>query len=166
MMIVAALSLNEQNLPYPDPIHPIIVHFIIAMVFFSSFCDIVGYFTRRHVLFEVGFWNLFVATIAIFLAVLFGQLEAGLANTYPAVQSTLNLHTLTGWLLSAILTAILAWRLIIRRRDPLKIPPAYLGFATLLVCLVIFQTYLGTKLVWVYGLHVEPVVQAVKAGGV
>lgn len=165
MMIVAALPLNEQNLPYPDPIHPIIVHFIIAMVFFSAFCDIVGYFTRKHALFEVGFWNLFVATIAIFLAVLFGQLEAGLANTYPAVQSTLNLHTITGWSLSAILTAILTWRLIIRRRDPLKVPPAYLGLATFLVCLVIFQTYLGTKLVWVYGLHVEPVVQAVKAGG-
>ena len=28
------LTLNDVNLPYPDPLHPIIVHFVIAMVFF------------------------------------------------------------------------------------------------------------------------------------
>jgi len=33
------LPLNRENLPYPDPIHPIIVHFVIAMVFFSFICD-------------------------------------------------------------------------------------------------------------------------------
>ena len=159
-----ALPLNSQNLPYPDPIHPIIVHFVIAMVFFSFFCDVVGYFTRNHRLFEVSFWNLFVASICIFLAVIFGQFEAGIANTYTAVQPTLNLHTITGWSLSAILVAVTAWRLLLRNRDPLKISPLYLGMATVLVSLVCFQTVLGTRLVWVYGLHVEPVVEAAKQG--
>ncbi len=32
-----ALLLNDQGLPYPDPLHPIIVHFVIAMVFFRSY---------------------------------------------------------------------------------------------------------------------------------
>ena len=161
---MSILPLNNENLPYPDPIHPIIVHFIIAMVFFSFFCDVVGYFTRRHRLFEVSFWNLVVAAIAIFFAVIFGQFEAGLADPYDAVKPTLNLHTITGWSLSAILVAITAWRFVIRNRDPLKIPPAYLGAATFLSLLVFFQTYLGTELVWVYGLHIEPVVQATKQG--
>jgi uncharacterized membrane protein len=159
-----ALPLNSQNLPYPDPVHPIIVHFVIAMVLFSFFCDVVGYFTRNHRLFEVSFWNLFVASISIFLAVIFGQFEAGIANTYQAVQPTLNLHTITGWSLSAILVAVTAWRLLLRNRDPLKISPLYLGMATVLVSLVFFQTMLGTRLVWVYGLHVEPVVEAAKQG--
>ncbi|MFB2920954.1 DUF2231 domain-containing protein [Aerosakkonema funiforme] len=161
---MSILPLNNENLPYPDPIHPIIVHFIIAMVFFSFFCDVVGYFTRRHRLFEVSFWNLVVAAIAIFFAVIFGQFEAGLADPYDAVKPTLNLHTITGWSLSAILVAITAWRFVIRNRDPLKIPPAYLGAATFLSLLVFFQTYLGTELVWVYGLHIEPVVEATKQG--
>lgn len=159
-----ALSLNNLNLPYPDPIHPIIVHFIIAMVFFSFFCDVVGYFTRNPRLFEVSFWNLFVAAIAIFLAIIFGQFEAGLAQPYKVVKPVLDLHTITGWSLSVILVAITAWRFVIRRRDRLKIPAIYLGFATFLSCLVFFQTYLGTRLVWVYGLHIEPVVEATKQG--
>ncbi|BAY66222.1 hypothetical protein NIES22_63350 [Calothrix brevissima NIES-22] len=159
-----AIALNSQNLPYSDPLHPIVVHFVIAMVFFSLFCDVVGYFTRNAGLLEVGFWNMFVAAIAIFVAIIFGQLEAGLAQVYPAVQSTMNFHTVMGWSLGAIIAAITAWRLIIRDRNPLKVPPAYLGVATLLICLVFLQVYLGSKLFWVYGLHVEPVVQAMQQG--
>ncbi|MEA5566230.1 DUF2231 domain-containing protein [Anabaena sp. UHCC 0399] len=158
------LSLNEQNLPYPDPIHPIIIHFVIAMVFFSFTCDLIGYLTHKHHLFEVSWWNMFVAAVAIFLAVIFGQLEAGLAQPYAAAQPTLDLHTITGWSLSALVVGIAAWRFVIRARDPLRIPPAYLGVATFLLILVSFQVYLGTRLVWVYGLHVEPVVEATKRG--
>ena len=158
------LPLNSQNLPYPDPVHPIIVHFVIAMVFFSFFCDVVGYFTRKHHLFEVSFWNMFVASICIFIAVIFGQFEAGLANPYEAAQRALNSHTLLGWALSVIVVGITTWRFVIRNRDPLKVPPAYLGVATFLVCLVSVQVILGSRLVWVYGLHVEPVVEATRRG--
>ena len=158
------LPLNNENLPYPDPMHPIVVHFVIAMVFFSFFCDVVGYFSRNVRLFEVSFWNMFVASVSIFVAVIFGQFEAGLAQPYEAVQPILNSHTITGWSLAAILVAITAWRFAIRARDPLNIPVAYLGVATFLICLVSLQVYLGTRLVWVYGLHVEPVVEAAKKG--
>lgn len=158
------LPLNNQNLPYPDPLHPIIVHFIIAMVFFAFCCDVIGYLTRNHRLFEVSFWNMLVAAIAIFFAVIFGQFEAALAQPYPLAQPVLNLHTIMGWSLAAIVVAITAWRLVIRTRNPLKIPAVYLGVATFLICLVSLQVYLGSKLVWVYGLHVEPVVEYLKQG--
>jgi uncharacterized membrane protein len=36
--------------------------------------------------------------------------------------------------------------------------------AVLLTALVGFQVYLGDELVWVYGLHTVPVVEAVKDG--
>jgi len=158
------LPLNDSGLPYPDPIHPIIVHFVIAMVFFSFFCDVIGYFTHRHRLFEVSFWNLVITAISIFLAIIFGQFEAGLAQPYAAAQPTLSLHTLTGWILAAFTVAIAAWRFVIRRQNPLKVSPVYLGAATLLSCVVFFQMVLGTQLVWVYGIHVEPVVEATRQG--
>ena len=105
--------LNEHNLPYPDTIHPIVVHFVIAMVLFAVLCDVIGFFTKNARLHEVSWWNLFFATLSIFIAVLFGQLEAGLAEPYNAAVSTLNLHTLLGWSLSGILAAITAWRYIL-----------------------------------------------------
>jgi uncharacterized membrane protein len=156
--------LNDHNLPYADTIHPIVVHFVIAMVLFAFFCDVLGYFTRNEKLYEVSWWNMFFATISIFIAIIFGQIEAGLALAYDAVEPVLNLHTLIGWSLSGILAAITSWRYVIRLRDHKTIPVTYLGAGFLLTCLVFFQVYLGDELVWVYGLHTVPVVEAVKEG--
>ncbi|MGK7919013.1 MAG: DUF2231 domain-containing protein [Trichodesmium sp.] len=156
--------LNEHNLPYPDTIHPIVVHFVIAMVLFAFVCDIIGYFSRNFRLYEVSWWNMFFATISIFIAIIFGQFEAGLAQPYEAVQPVLNLHTLIGWSLSGIIAAITGWRYVIRSNNAEKLPTPYLGLGFLLVGIVFFQVYLGDKLVWVYGLHTVPVVEAIKEG--
>ncbi|MEA5568627.1 MULTISPECIES: DUF2231 domain-containing protein [unclassified Anabaena] len=157
-------SLNDHNLPYPDTLHPIVVHFVIAMVLFAFACDAIGFFTGKTRFYEVGWWNLFVATIAIFVAIILGQFEAGLAKPYEVVKSVLNLHTLIGWSLSGILAAMTAWRYVLRTRDPQRIPVHYLGAGLILVLIVGMQVYLGDELVWVYGLHTVPVVEAVKDG--
>ncbi|GFE68163.1 DUF2231 domain-containing protein [Chroococcus sp. FPU101] len=156
--------LNDHNLPYPDTIHPIVVHFVIAMVLFAFICDLIGYFTQNTRLYEVSWWNMLFATISIFIAIIFGQTEAGLAQPYDAVKPVLNLHTLIGWSLSAILATITGWRFILRSRDPQKVPVSYLAVSVLLVGVVCFQVYLGDELVWVYGLHTVPVVEAIKEG--
>ncbi|MEM9150336.1 MAG: DUF2231 domain-containing protein [Cyanobacteria bacterium P01_F01_bin.3] len=156
--------LNNHNLPYPDTIHPIVVHFVIAMVLFGVVCDAIAYFTSNKKLFEVGWWNMVFATISIFVAIIFGQLEAGLATPYAAAAGDLNLHTLLGWSLSALLAAITGWRYIIRLKNPGAIPDAYLGMNAILTVIVLFQVYLGDKLVWVYGLHTEAVVEAAREG--
>jgi uncharacterized membrane protein len=157
--------LNEHNLPYPDTIHPIVVHFVIAMVLFSFLCDILGYWTKNPRLYEVSWWNLFFATISIFIAVIFGQIEAGLAEPYAAAQSTLDLHSILGWSLSGFLAAVTGWRYVIRLHNRPQLPVPYLAVSVLLAGLVIFQSYLGSLLVWVYGLHTTPVVEATKGGG-
>jgi uncharacterized membrane protein len=156
--------LNDHNLPYPDTIHPIVVHFVIAMVLFAFLCDIIAYVTKNTRLYEVSWWNMFFATLSIFIAIIFGQTEAGLAEPYAAVRPILNLHTIIGWSLSAILATITGWRFILRSRDPQKVPVSYFGVSLLLVGLVCFQVYLGDELVWVYGLHTVPVVEALREG--
>ncbi|MEL6130568.1 MAG: DUF2231 domain-containing protein [Cyanobacteria bacterium J06628_4] len=156
--------LNDHNLPYPDTMHPIVVHFVIAMVLFSVLCDVIACFTRNVRLYEVSWWNLCFATVSIFIAVIFGQVEAGLAEPYTAAEATLNLHTLIGWSLSGIIAAITGWRYILRSRDPKTLPAPFLGVGVLLVGLVFFQVYLGDLLVWVYGLHTVPVVEATREG--
>ncbi|MEH2077928.1 MAG: DUF2231 domain-containing protein [Nostoc sp.] len=161
-MLEYLISLNDHNLPYPDTIHPIIVHFVIAMVLFAYACDVVGYFTGKSHLFEVSWWNMCVAAIAIFVAVIFGQFEAGLARPYDAVKAVLNLHTLIGWSLAGIITAITAWRYVIRTRNSEKLPIHYMVAGLFLTLIVGLQVYLGDELVWVYGLHTVPVVEAVK----
>jgi uncharacterized membrane protein len=104
------------------------------------------------------------ATISIFVAIMFGQVEAGLAMPYPAAVGDLNLHSLIGWSLSGLLAVLTGWRYIIRLRTPDSLPVSYLGMNVLLTAIVFFQVYLGDKLVWIYGLHTEAVVEAARGG--
>lgn len=159
--------LNEHNLPYPDTIHPIVVHFVIAMVLFAVFCDVVAFATKRWQLYEVSWWNLAFATVSIFIAIIFGQIEAGLAEPYSASADTLNTHTLLGWSLAGLLAGVTGWRYVIRLQDKetLRLPGFYWILSISLTVLVTLQSYLGTLLVWVYGLHSLPVVQAIRGGG-
>ena len=148
-----SITLNDANLPYPDPLHPIVVHFVIAMVVFSFICDVLGYFTGNSRLFEVSWWNLFVAAVAIFVAIIFGQFEAGLAQPYPAAQSVLTVHTIIGWSLSAIVVAIASWRFIIRRLNPVRLPPVYLLAGILIMGAMYVHGTLGAQLGDEFGIH-------------
>ena len=158
------LALNRSALPYPDPLHPVIIHFVIAMLLFAFCCDTIGYFTGNSRLFEVSFWNMVVACIAVFFAILAGQFEAGIAPTYPAVEAVLLRHQILGWCLAALIVGVTAGRMVLRSRSLFKVPPIYLGIAACLITLVGLQVYLGSQLVWEFGLHVGPVVQALQEG--
>ncbi len=156
--------LNDHNLPWMDTIHPIVVHFVIAMAVIAVLFDLIGTLARRPALYEVGFWNLLVATAAIFVAIIFGQVEAGLAEPYGASREILNLHSTIGWSLAGVLSVLTGWRYVIRSRDPARLPGAFLGAGALLVLLVAVQVKLGNELIWTYGLHTVPVVKAIRAG--
>jgi uncharacterized membrane protein len=157
-------ALNDHNLPWMDTIHPIVVHFVIAMALISVLFDLIGSLARLPRLFEVSFWNLLVATAAIFVAIIFGQVEAGLAEPYGASREILNLHSTIGWSLAGVLAVLTGWRYVIRSKDPARLPLAFLGAGGLLVALVVVQVTLGNQLIWTYGLHTVPVVQAIRAG--
>ncbi len=156
--------LNDKNLPWLDVIHPIVVHFVISMALITVVFDVIGVVTRKKNLFEVSFWNLIVATVAIFVAIIFGQVEAGLANPYGASRAILNYHSTIGWSLAGVLALLTGWRYVARQKDPGKLPKGFLAIDFVLAGLVIAQVYLGDKLVWIYGLHTVPVVDAIREG--
>ena len=157
-------SLNEKNLPWIDVIHPIVVHFVIAMALIAVVFDFIGIATKKYNLFEVSFLNLIVATIAIFIAIIFGQVEAGLGNPYGSSRDILNYHSTLGWSLAAILSLITSWRYVDRQRNPRSLSKIFLLVDIILALLVFIQVYLGDKLVWIYGLHTVPVVKAIREG--
>ena len=156
--------LNDKNLPWLDVIHPIVVHFVIAMALITVVFDAIGVISGKKKLFEVIFWNLIVATVAIFIAIIFGQVEAGLANPYGASRDILNIHSTIGWSLAGVLALLTGWRYVARQKDPANLPRGFLALDVVLAGLVITQVYLGDKLVWVYGLHTVPVVEAIRQG--
>jgi uncharacterized membrane protein len=145
--------LNDHNLPWMDTIHPIVVHFVIAMAIISVIFDLIGVLARKPNLFEVSFWNLLFATAAIFVA-----------KPYGASRSILDWHSTLGWSLAGVLSLLTGWRYVLRSRDPLSLPLPFLAAGGVLALLVVVQVTLGNQLIWVYGLHTVPVVEAQRAG--
>ncbi|XGV94769.1 MAG: DUF2231 domain-containing protein [Leptolyngbya sp. BL-A-14] len=154
------LTLNAYNLPYPMPLHSIAVHFVIAMVVVAAVFDVVGYFSGQQRFFNLGWWNLVIATIAIILAVGLGQFEAAIAVPSQGTQPTLDRHMAIGWLLLLILINLTLWRAVLRYHPKFPFSLFFLGTSALTVALVFYQVFLGTQLVWVHGLHVKPVIEA------
>jgi uncharacterized membrane protein len=156
--------LNDHNLPWMDTIHPIVVHFVIAMGVITFVFDLIGSAFKKPALYEVSFWNLLFATVAIFVAIIFGQVEAGLADPYGASSEILNLHSTIGWSLAGILSLLSAWRYVIRNKDPQQLPLSFLAAGAGLSVLIVVQVMLGNQLIWVYGLHTVKVVAAMREG--
>lgn len=162
--MILDFPLNRANLPYPDPLHAIVVHFVIAMVIISFLFEVVGLISKRQSLLNAGWWNLVVAAIAIFFAILFGQFEIGLTQPSQAAQPVIDRHLAVGWLLLLLLPNLALWQGIERSRDRTRISKGVLMFKAIVVVLVCYQFLLGTTMYWVYGLHVEPVSTAGRAG--
>ena len=156
--------LNDHNLPWMDTIHPIVGHFVIAMALIAFVFDVIGVVWRKPPLFEVSFWNLLFATGAIFVAIIFGQVEAGLAAPYGAARNILDIHTTIGWSLAGVLSLLSGWRYVIRSRDPQTLPLSFLGAGSVVSALICVQIVLGDKLIWTYGLHTVKVVAAMREG--
>ena len=156
--------LNDHNLPWMDTIHPIVVHFVIAMALIAFVFDVIGLVWRKPQLFEVSFWNLLFATGAIFVAIIFGQVEAGLASPYGASRDILDVHTTIGWSLAGVLSLLTGWRYVLRNRDPETLPAKFLGAGAVVSALIVVQVILGDRLIWTYGLHTVKVVAAMREG--
>jgi uncharacterized membrane protein len=132
---------------------------LIAFVF-----DGIGVISRKPQLFEVSFWNLLFATGAIFVAIIFGQVEAGLAAPYGASRDILDIHTTIGWSLGGVLSLLTGWRYVLRNRDPQTLPATFVGAGAAVSALIVVQMILGDRLIWIYGLHTVKVVAAMREG--
>jgi uncharacterized membrane protein len=111
--------------------------------------DFVGIIFKKPNLFEVSFLNLTVATIAIFIAIVFGQIEAGLSNPYGVSRDVLNYHSTIGWSLAGVLSVITGWRYVSRQSNPQVLSKGFVFIDVILAALVCTQVYLGDMLVWI-----------------
>lgn len=134
------------------PLHPMLVHFPIALWTFSVGADVVGWVTRWPACWQIGFVAL-VAGLAIgTVAILAGLLDFLAIQPSHAARDTAVLHMMvmcSAWLLFLAAAAI--------RGVPDGNPPSPL--ATMVSCVaeiaLLWGGWLGGQLVYRYGVAVE-----------
>lgn len=137
------------------PIHPILVHFPIALLALSVAADLAGFFSNIDSLRSTGWWSLAGAALGGVATVLAGVFDMRRADLSEEIHERVHRHMKVGFALLAVLIALTLWRWTIFIQPGLAVTAIYLDCAILAMVLAGFQGWLGGELVYTYGVSVN-----------
>jgi uncharacterized membrane protein len=134
-----------------ESIHPLVVHFPIALLLTALFLDGLALALRRPGIHRVALWNLFLGTMGAAVAVWTGLRAAEIAKHSFEIHQVMELHQKLGIVTLILGFLVVGWRLF--RRDRLTTRGRLL---TLVVMLAMagtlgFGAHLGGRLVYEFG---------------
>ena len=145
----------------PKPVHPLLVHFPIALLLTSFAADAAYFVTSLQGLRHAGFWMLAGACASGALTVLAGLYDMRRAPLNEEVHQRVHRHMWVGVTLYAVIGALTAWRWSFYSDPAKEVTMLYLDAAFLAGALAAFQGWLGGELVYTHGVFVAT---AKKAG--
>lgn len=136
------------------PVHPLLVHFPIALLVLSVGADVVGSFAGIASLRHTGWWALLGAAIGGVGTAAAGIFDMRRATLSEAVHHRVHRHMRVGIALVVALVGLAFWRGSIYSGGG-ELPLLYLVLAGAAVALAGFQGWLGGELVYTYGVFVR-----------
>ena len=136
------------------PVHPILVHFPLALLPLSVTADIVGHFAALGSLRDTGWWTLLAAALGGLATVAAGLYDMRRAPLSEAAHARVHRHMRFGLTLLAALIGLALWRGYLQLHE-LPLPMLYLDASVLATALAAFQGWLGGELVYRDGVFVQ-----------
>jgi uncharacterized membrane protein len=173
------LKLGANNRPYGIPLHPILVHFTLGLFIIAILFDIAGTFfplehrlfktfginALREGLYDVGWYNLVIATGITLFTVAAGFFELMLANPPVtgndswglSVSQVMVLHGIGGILLLGLMGGMAIWRGLQRyhwrREKSREVQWSYLLAGIAMLGILFVHGTLGAHLGDQFGVH-------------
>ena len=146
-----ALSLIKMG----APVHPIFVHFTIALTSASLVFDALGFFFNRASLTAAGGWTLLGSALMTLATLSTGLTSATRAPVEEGeARSFLRAHMALGFIFYGLLVAIFFWRISLWQSGQ-GVTWLYLAALAFVSLVMTVQGYLGGELVYRYGVEVE-----------
>ena len=136
----------------PAELHPIVLHFAIALLVTGPALDLLGLLLKRESLLTAGRWNTLVGAGVLVLTALTGLgAEASLGPHSAAGAAMLSLHKGLGFVLVAVWVPAAVWRGLSKHLLPVRLRTLYLSLSYLGAALVLAQAALGSALIYRHG---------------
>ena len=146
-----ALSLVKMG----APVHPIFVHFTIALTSASLVFDALGFFFSKASLTAAGGWTLVGSALMTLATISTGLTSSARAPIEEGeARSFLRAHMALGLIFYGLLVVITLWRLSLWQ-DGRSVSWVYLISLAVVSLVMTVQGYLGGELVYRYGVEVE-----------
>lgn len=137
------------------PVHPLLVHFPIVLLFLSVGIDLVAFFTGNASLRNTGWWVLTGAALGGVVTVAAGVYDMRRATLTDDVHELVHQHMKVGFVLLAAIIGLTLWRWTVYLQPQQSVSAIYLDVALLTVGLAGFQGWLGGELVFSHGVFVQ-----------
>jgi uncharacterized membrane protein len=143
----------------PDPLHPALVHFPIALSLVAVLLELVARHRRARSLEGAAAVVISLAALGSVAAVVSGNAAHDEAVVAPAAASMVTRHEEVGEIAMWLLLALAAARLVLTRSGWFTgaVPWVYLAGAVLVAGMVSYNGYLGGRMVFEHGLGTAPV---------
>lgn len=134
-----------------ESLHPITVHFPVALLMTAFFLETLALITGRMGWHRISLWNLCLGWLAAAAAVLTGRLAQEMAKHSSEIYEVMELHERLGYVVLALVSTAAVWRL--ARRDRLSIHARWMVWILLgLACgAMALGAHLGGRLVYEFG---------------
>ena len=134
-----------------ESLHPLIVHFPIALLLTALLLDLLALAMKRPALHRVALWNLSLGTLGAAAAVFTGLRAAEVAKHSFEIWQIMELHERLG--ITTLILGLMACGLRLFKRDQLS--PRLRFFSLILMVAfagtVSYGAYLGGRMVYVFG---------------
>src|SRR5688500_10969337 len=137
------------------PMHPIFVHFTIALTSASLIFDALGFFLDKASLTAAGGWTLFGSAVTTLMTISTGLTSSTRAPIEEGeARSFLRAHMALGLIFFGLLVAVTFWRVSLWQNAQ-GVSWLYLISLAVVSLVMTVQGYLGGELVYRYGVEVE-----------
>ncbi len=138
------------------PIHPMLVHFPIALLFVSVLFDLIFFYTGREEFKKGGFWLLILGWVAGLAATLSGTWSEDIVEKAGVPKAAIELHETFAFSTLALFAGLMLVRFWIRNRWSSRDRLLYAGMAMIGLALLATTGFWGGDLVYRYGAGVQP----------
>ncbi len=136
-------------------VHPIIVHFPIAILALALLFDLMGLYTHSDAMERAGWWSQVAGTVCLVAAVISGLIGRGGVLIPAAAQGTFDTHQQIAFVAATGSGFLLLWRMANRTRLPGRYPALFLWLMASIVVIIWVGSYYGGELVFRFGVGVR-----------
>ncbi len=138
------------------PIHPMLVHFPIALLSVSVLCDFVAVRWRPQDSRSAGFYTLVLGLVGAMASVISGHMAEETVEHSGAPEQILEIHEKLGFAVFWLFAGLLGLRVVERLGWIKERPFMTLGFGLVGTVVLFVASYYGGSLVYDYGAGVAP----------
>jgi len=151
----ATMTKGEAGGQRMTPVHPILVHFPIALLVTSVVADFLTVLGVGDSLREAGWWALLGAAVGGIFTVLAGLFDMYRASLTGVAHERVHQHMKVGFALATVIVALAIWRGMIHFEHGVELGWTYMALGFLAMGLAAFQGWLGGELVYTLGVGVR-----------